>query len=365
MKLPQIKKKHDSLTPSPGVLGEIKPPFKKDLSNEITTIHSKRLTCNTQTRKGFQIIIPPKQTFMARLQRAEPAARDATALNIWNTCSRKYFYEIVLSFRIPKMGQPIYLAFGSCYHKFREVLEVIYQETNDIPSSLEKAWKATEEEWPGDPNLDPKNKWSYLTKDYLLLSCMTGFNWWRKEKEKEDIVVIATEQAFEVMLGDTDKTSGGRADQVVRWNVRIWGRDFKTTSMAPEWFQKTQLEPKDQFTRYTHGESGITGSKVEGQIVEVLFHKKATKTDSGKPFIKRFIVQHTDSQIKRWLEEQILLEKQIDLAREADIWPQQTYNCGRCPYIKVCQMATERGMMAKLEQLFKSEPWNYKEIVND
>jgi hypothetical protein len=317
------------------------------------------------TREDFKVIAVSKQVFMPKYERHEPAARDSTAIKAAKECYRKYFFSIVLGFRVPKGGQPIYFPFGSCYHLFREVLEKEYKKYND-PSKcdecLEPAWLAAKAEWPGNPT-PGSNKWDYLTEDYLLASCITSFNWWKREKIAGQIEVLATEQSFEVVLPN-GKSSGGRADQIVRWNGRPWGRDFKTTGTTPEWYEKSQLDPVDQFFRYTHGESGLLGERMEGQIVEVLFHKKATKSDKGKPKIKSFVVSYTPSQIDRWEAEQVVIERQLDICREEDVWPACETFCGRCPYHSVCKAGTERGMMAKLEQNWVQRHWDYKNIDN-
>ena len=318
----------------------------------------------TTDNKTFKTIEPIKVEFMTKYKRYEPAARDSTAIKSAKECFRKYFFSTVLAFRVSKGGTPIYFPYGSGYHKFREVLEKEYQKYNnplDCDKCLKPAWEEAEKLWPGDPQLG-SNKWDYLTKKYLLVSCVTGFNWWKQEKIKGTYEVLATEQSFEVVLPN-GKTSGGRADQIIRWNGRPWGRDFKTTGTTPEWYERT-LDPTDQFFRYTHGESGLLGEAVEGQIIEVLFHRKATKNHQGTPFIKSYLVSHTPAQIARWEKEQVVIERQIDICREEDVWPACETFCGRCQFHNVCKAGTERGMMSKLEQGWYQKHWDYKNIDN-
>jgi hypothetical protein len=313
----------------------------------------------------FRTIEPVKVEFMEKYKRMEPAARDSTAIKAAKECYRKYFFSTVLGFRVGKGVTPIYFGFGSCYHLFREILEIEYKKYNnplDCDKCLKPAWDQTEAIWPGNLPLG-SNKWDYLTKDYLLISCITGFNWWKAEKLKGTYEILATEQPFEVVLPN-GKSSGGRADQIIRWNGRPWGRDFKTTGKTPQWYERSELDPKDQFFRYTHGETGLLGERVEGQIVEVLFHKKATKSDKGKPFIKSYLVSHTASQIERWEREQVIIERQLDICREEDIWPACETFCSYCDYHNVCKAGTERGMMAKLEQGWVQRHWDYKNIDN-
>ncbi len=316
-------------------------------------------------KRVFKRIEPIKKEFMPKYERHEPAARDSTAIKAAKECFRKYFFSTVLGFRVGKGPAPMYFPFGSGYHLFRELLEKEYkkyQNVLDCDKCLEPSWKEVLAKWPGN-SVPGSNKWDYLTKDYLLLSCLTGFNFWKAEKIKGTFEILATEQPFEVVLPN-GKTSGGRADQIVRWNGKPWGRDFKTTGKTPQWYERSALDPVDQFFRYTHGESGLLGERIEGQIVEVLFHKKATKNDKGKPFIRSFIVSHTPSQIDRWEREQEVIERQIDICREEDVWPACETFCSWCDYHNVCKMGTERGMQAKLEQGWIQRHWDYKNIDN-
>lgn len=314
--------------------------------------------------KDFGIIPPIKKIFMPKFERFEPLARDSTLISSAKQCYRQYFFSMVLAFRVPKGGIPIYLPFGSCYHTFRHELEVQFKDhgLGGMDKCLTPAWLKAKEGWPGDP-LPKSSKWDYLTEGYLLLSCVTAFNHWKNEKLNGLYEILAIEQPFEVMLDD-GRTSGGTADQILRWNGDPWGRDFKTTGKSPQWYERGDLDPKDQFIRYTHGESGLIGEEVKGQIVEVLFHKKATKTSDGKPFIRSFIVAYTPSQIERWKKEQLIIEKQIDICREEDVWPACETFCSYCDYHSVCKMGTERGMAAKLQQNFVQKHWDFKNIDN-
>ena len=301
---------------------------------------------------------------MSKFERFEPLARDSTAIAAFKQCDRKYFFQIVLGFRVPKDGVMIYLPFGSCYHVFRHQLELQFKIHGimDMDKCLLPAWEEAKKGWPGDPKLG-SNKWDYLTESYLLIACVVAFNFWKKEKTQGLYEILAVEQSFEVMLDD-ERTSGGRADQILRWNGDPWGRDFKTTGKTPQWYERGDLDPKDQFIRYTHGESGLIGEEVKGQIVEVLFHRKVTKFSDGKPFIRPFIVAYTPSQVERWKKEQIIVEKQIDIDREEDVWPAKETFCSHCDYHSVCKMGTERGMAAKLQQSFIQKHWDFKNIDN-
>lgn len=315
---------------------------------------------------SFKIIPPIKQKFMAAFKRYEPLARDSTAIATAKKCFRAYFFAMVLAFRLPKNGPPPYFAFGTGYHTFRCILEETYKKTGEQGISLARGWEAAKDGWPGDPKIAGNSyldKWSHLTLAYLQVSCAVGFNHWKAEKEKGVIKVTASEQPFEVTLKD-GKTSGGTADELIRWSGEPWDRDFKTTGMSPEWYERSQLDPKDQFYRYAHGVSGLVGEPLKGLLIETLFHHKVTKTHDGKPFIRSFIVSFTPSQLQRWEDEQVVFERMLDICREEDVWPACETFCGNCEYHAICKVGTERGMMAKLEQIFTQKHWDFKNIDN-
>jgi len=308
----------------------------------------------------------PVRIFMPKYNRYEPKIRDSTSIKSWKTCQRKYFYEIVLGFS--SRETPPYFAWGSAYHKFREVLEVAYGFGHGKPEKFDDTkaaeayvaatqaglayWKKHGREQPQDP----KNKYAFMTTERLLKSFIEAFKHWSLEKKQGRIEVIAVEQAFNVQLSDGSSTSG-RADQIVRWNGRLWGRDWKTTSKDTAFYTR-QLEPNDQFTRYTLAEGKLSGEQIQGQFVEVLYNANATKNDTKGPKIIEFTTSRTPQQLAIFEREQIFINKQLELNRMYDIWPMHEPACPFCPFHSVCSRPTEAGMMAQLEQHFKIAPWD-------
>ena len=123
----------------------------------------------------FKVIPPIKKTFMPKFERFEPLARDSTCICTFKQCDRKYFFAMVLGFRVPRGGVMIYLPFGACYHVFRYELEVQFKIHGlmDLDKCLEPAWKEAKKGWPGNP-LPGSSKWDYLTEEYLLVSCLVA-----------------------------------------------------------------------------------------------------------------------------------------------------------------------------------------------
>lgn len=302
---------------------------------------------------------------MAKFERHEPVVMDHSAIIQAKGCLRRYFYRIVLA-RTEK-DSPQYFGFGSCYHKFREVLE---REFANAPKSermlpdtqmifFQRAVAEARRIWKQKRMVDPPvgSKWEFLTEARLIESCAVAFKHWQREKEKGVIEVLAIEQNFIVPLPDGSVT-GGKADQIIRWHSKVWGRDFKTSSKTQNTYYSRTLDPNDQFTRYTYAEAQLSGQPVQGQLVEVLFNGKSTKKEKKGPSIHPYLATRSTYQIEQWVKESMFFNELLERCREADVWPMQETNCSFCPYHSVCKQASERGMMAKLEAEFRVEPWD-------
>lgn len=309
----------------------------------------------------------PKK-FMAKLPRHEPVIRDHTAVIHYKKCPRKYFYRIVLG-RVPKETPP-YFAFGGAYHKFREVLELEYKKLtggsvrvfDDVAglSACQKGIEAAMQKWNKDGR-DPTvgTRFDFMTGDRLLKSCLVAYKHWEKEKRTGAIIVLATEQAFNIQMPDGSATAG-RADQIVRWNGRMWGRDFKTSSKDQKYYSRT-LDPNDQFTRYTWAEGQLSGEQIQGQIVEVLFNDK-----KKGPEVYTHIATRSRAQIDRWLVEEAFWNKIMQVAREEDMYPMvEAQECSYCEYHSVCKSSSEHGAMSILENSFNFSPWDCTKVDQD
>lgn len=313
----------------------------------------------------------PKREFMPRYERYEPVILDHTAMITAKNCLRMYFYRIVLG-RVPK-EDAIYFAWGSAYHKFRHVLELKYGFGPNLPPKYDEAkakdayaeaaiagvayWKTH------GRDQDVNSKFSWMTTERLLKSFMVAFKHWSIEKQRGAVIVIAVEQAFNIQLPDGSHRSG-RADQIVRWGGKLWGRDFKTSSKDGAFYQRT-LDPNEQFTGYTYAEACLSGESVQGQLVEVLYNAKATKYKENGPEIVELTASRTGYQLKMWEKEHMFFKRIIDTAREEDTWPMEEVGCSFCPYHVVCKQPSEAAMMYQLETSFNVSPWDNTKVGHD
>jgi len=283
---------------------------------------------------------------MKKFKRVEPPILDSSAAQTFKRCPRHYFYRYVLGFR-PK-EEPPYFRFGSAYHRFREVL----QKTDSLKEALVAANHIFRSKG-GDPPVG--TQWEYLTELRLFKSCALAFERREKEKKIGAITVVASEQIFNVELRDGSRR-GGRADEMVRWNGQLWGRDFKTSSKMGKFYERT-LEPNDQFSCYTFAETKLAGEPVRGQIVELLYN---TKTQG--PEIHQFLATRTETQLANWEDQQIFWGMFLNTCRMNDVWPQNENACYNCPFHSVCKSATEGTMMNRLEQDYVFEPWDFSKV---
>jgi CRISPR/Cas system-associated exonuclease Cas4 (RecB family) len=306
------------------------------------------------------IHLNPNKRVFPELERFEPMNIDSSALMQFKTCPRSYFFRYVLGF--DQKEEPIYFAWGTAYHKYREMLEVYYKEEGKpkdaatLDSISARALVNAMMSWGKTRDPAPESNFFWLTKKRLIDACILAHSHWKAEKARGQIEVLETEQPFNVTLPN-GITISGRFDQVVRWNNRIWGRDFKTTSKGSYYF-KRNLWPNDQFTRYTAAQRLLTGQRVDGQLVEVLYNERPTKSADKPPRIETETVSISESYLDMWLEEQEYWDAQLKWAREKDLYPKNEKSCGFCQFHQVCQRPTEAGQLVMLKTNYRIRVWD-------
>jgi hypothetical protein len=324
--------------------------------------------------------------FLPLLDRHEAIVPDSSRIQTWKKCNRLFFYQYVIN-RVPK-GNPVYIYFGDAYHRFREVLSKGWFEHASAGGTLEtfpdsylsKAILAALSKYDkGGPEPSKDDRFGFLTKTRLILSCKYAYHHWLKEKKEGQFKVLQTEVASNFRLKDGSIKSF-RMDELVEWNGKLWVRDFKASTKQPAYY-KYQLPFKDQPYTYVLAAQRHTGRKVEGIIFEQMFNEKSKKGSSDKkeveilvgPEIHSHIVTFTQSQLEEWEYEQAEINRQILSARIHDIYPmvQDEYQCtrgfspdeggkkfGGCPYSELCVSNNQNHMMARILSEFKHYVWD-------
>lgn len=311
--------------------------------------------------------IPPKKEFLAKFDRFEPIIQDHSAIIQAKDCFRKYFLGIVLGFK-PKQDEH-HLNWGSCYHKFREALTERWIEAGCPldPTECQKAFQLALQDaldlWRRLKMRDPSDghKFVFQTQGRFIESAAVTYKHWLRERQMGEIEVLESERNFILQLAP-NIWIGGKADEIVRWRGKIWGRDFKTSSKEQnKWFTR-MLDPNDQFTRYIFAESKLAGlpegEYIDGLIVEVLYNAKSTKDKKKGPEIHTHLATRSQWQIERWRKEQIFYSKMLDVCRENDVYPMEESHCNYCIFHSVCKKGSEGGMAAKLQAEFTQRPWD-------
>lgn len=277
---------------------------------------------------------------------------DHTAVKEFKTCPRRYFYRMVLGRTLPDGEWASVFAWGSGLHKFQELL----YETEDPVAAMNAAFALFRS--PTKPKFDFQNKERFtLTIAHLV-------NAWKEEKSKGNIVVEAIEQPFMIQFPD-GTTIGGRFDQLIKWNGKVWIRDWKTTSKQSQYF-KAGLDPNDQAIRYiyaasvlTHGmdEEGYPNRVIDGTLFTAIYNTKTVG-----PEIYGVISSRSLGQVKAWMREQMFIHRAMKACREEDIWPMHEVSCGFCPYRTVCTQPSEAAMENVLKTAFILAPWKHEEV---
>lgn len=296
--------------------------------------------------------------FMSKFARYEPVVLSSTSWKEYEDCPRKYFFSIVLGFKGKTWHPPF--VWGIAYHKFREVLSKVYGYGDNTPPKFDEdkarqaykdAYMEGMEYWIKNSHSTVGTKWDFMTVERLSNSFLYAFKYWKDERQRGNIKVLEVEQILIVQLPDGSYTSA-RIDELIEWNYRIWGRDFKTTSWSLDMYDRG-LNPNDQFTRQSYIESKIVGKPVDGVVVEPLFNAKPTKKDTKGPIIQRFLANRTDWEMEQWEKDEIQDRKTLKMYREEDNYPQRETHCFRCHFRSVCCRPSEQSQMAQLEQLFE------------
>jgi len=216
--------------------------------------------------------------------------------------------------------------FGVHYHAFRETLERLYiqwcitegKELSKMTGLLyEVAFATASKDWV-DPPIEHKK--GYLDLGRFRKSCEEAFESWVGEKNRGIFKVIGTETTFGLPL-PSGRIFSGTLDQVVEWNNRLWVRDFKTVGRKEDWHEK--YNPEHQFTGYVWAAQILSGRKIEGTIVDVVYNIK-TKGPEFHPTL----ANRSTGDIELWLE---WVESEYDSYEKCvktGIWPMRTTACG-------------------------------------
>jgi len=282
----------------------------------------------------------------------EPEVFDNSMLSTFQRCPRKGFYQYALQ-RSP-VGTNYPIQFGVAYHKFRETLEALHKKIiEEGPHTLndpktqrliyELAFKKAVEvtrlkDAEGKSYLGWKeppigHKHEFLTENRLATTCKEAFQNWLDEKEDKKIILVLSEQSFDLDLSNGERY-GGRFDQLIDWNHKLWLRDFKTTSRMGKGYG-AKFEPNNQMPGYIWASQRLSNESVEGVTIEVVYNTKL----KGPEFFP-YLSTRTAWQLENWEEE---VGYEIENVRShflKGMFPKRTDACddyGGCYFREACK----------------------------
>lgn len=314
----------------------------------------------------MEIHQPVKITSYKSLERKEPLVKDNSAINEFKECPKRYFWRMILGYK-EKDEQP-YFAWGSAIHKFAE----IYSLNKDAKLATTEATRIWISKFP---NGVESGKWSFYSLPRLIRSLMVLQKDIDSDLASGKFQFLAVEQPFDLEL-PSGRRLGGRADRIDRWNNKIWGRDWKTTSTELGYYERG-LDPNSQVDIYTWAETKLLGGdpsnpnseRVFGQLITVIFNKAPTKSQTSEaqigPIIKTFVASRTPGQIERFVKETEQWLDWIDFCRQVDIYPQNERKCKWCPYARVCRAPNEDSQIAELKSNFTHSPWDHTRVEQE
>ena len=273
---------------------------------------------------------------------------DHSVLETCGRCPRLCYYNYRLNRASREESWPI--NYGSAFHDFKDSCETLYQEwIINEGKTLEEVGKLIYEvslsvalkNWKDPPIEHTK---SYLDRSRITRACELSFEQWKEEKALGYYKVIATESSFTLEL-PSGRLFAGRLDQILDWNTRLWIRDWKTLGRKPKGANfKRKFSPGHQFTGYTWAGQKLSGRKLEGVIIAIVYNIKTTG-----PEFYTCLANRSSGDIEHWLE---WVEDEYSLFRryEADdFWPMRTSACddyGGCFFRECC----DSGSWPSIEQ---------------
>lgn len=278
---------------------------------------------------------------------------DASKLQEYMTCPRKYFYRYVLGMEMESLNH--HLIFGEAVHRALAVLadKGYDHEEEAAQEFLDYFREHIPPEY--DDGIGAK------APSYFLEALPLYIAKWEAADSKQETVFTEISGNKGVPVG-LDRVMHFRMDQIVRTaQGRILGREHKTGSyLSPAWIE--QWPTKTQVNLYLHVLNSEFGPEnVDGLEINGIICQKGTKADrlraekAGKPFtgykFERLLVVKTAQAMQDWLWtvnwwlDQVTQQfENLKAARKDDIemraFPMNTESCVKynrpCPYLGFC-----------------------------
>jgi len=281
---------------------------------------------------------------------------DYTALNLFLTCRKRYYYRIVRSL-VPKAISPA-LSFGKAVH---DALNTYYSNERNLDEALKVFVREYHD--PEGEELRTVENGIKMLKEYARVYKYEPFK-----------VIGKPEVGFVIPLGDI--LWGGRIDLLVDWGGDLYVMEHKTTSiLGPNFFRQFRMDM--QVTSYVVGAEAILGRKCLGAIINALEPWKPLKREtarSKKPedhFLRN--PEPRTERLKQRFRETVpkIIREILRCEQEGNWWGTDCREVchgfnSDCPYLQLCEYGEDERV---IEKEYRVEEWipyqQTKEEVKD
>ena len=290
---------------------------------------------------------------------------DNTALAMYMSCPRKFYYGMILNRRSEGAPTPA-LAYGSGWHV---AMETHYSAPMMAREELyELVEERLADRWQVSSNPDDYLTFQRCMVEYDKYVSTYGLPWQEEAKTVGWPDQPLVEIAVELPIPGARHPYTGKIDRIVQINGQYLVQDHKTASqMRADYFKQWHLD--NQMIGYAALAQQVTGLPIAG--VNINLHV-VRKSDSE---FKRETPQFVESRIQDWHRnydywlariENDLLE--LDQGDAASAFPHNFAACagkyGMCQYSTVCSMPP-KARQASLEADFTETPWNPLEAAEE
>jgi hypothetical protein len=305
-----------------------------------------------QTNTSFSQKLPTLQTYV-----------DASSLNEFKICPRRYYYSIVLGKQ--PMEESYHLTFGILLHKAAELYHLYrFTEQLEHEDALRKVVRwAMQASWDKEANRpwtsgnDNKNR-------YTLIRTIV----WYLDKYQEDELRTAilkdgrpaVELSFSIDSGYTaftgeEFTLCGKLDRIVTFKSEYYVADIKTTQSTLSDYYFRKYTPDNQVTMYSLAGSWAFDIPVQGVIIDgcqiaITFSR-----------FERGLVERTEEQLVEWHEELGHWLNRMNGCAERNVWPRNDSACGiygGCPFRTVCGQRNPDAAQRVIEGSYRDRTWD-------
>lgn len=295
---------------------------------------------------------------------------DATSLELFQTCARKYYYRMILS--VAPKNLSVHLLFGGLYASALEhyhlaragnmshetALRLVVREALVNSWSHEIAEDGQRVAGTGQPvPFDSAAK----TRSTLIRSII----WYLEQLEEESAnslvqtyVLASGKPAVELSFGlemSDDIMWHGHLDRVVHYGDGLYWVDNKTSGspLTPYFFRG--FETSNQFMGYTWAGRTVLRSPIRGGLIEAAY------ITAGFTQFERQPIVFSADRISEWFENTIHTIKSAQAATALRKFPMNLTACGNyggCPYRSLC-VVSPRIREHVLQSDFKAvAPWS-------